>query len=147
MCGEIAIGGGDQARVGADGARTAQPLELALLQHAQQLGLQLQRNLAHLVQEHGAAMRQLEAADALRDGAGERALLVAEHLAFQQAGGNGGAVQLDEGALPARAEVVDGARQQFLAGAGLAVDQHRGIGGRHRLHLLQNGLAARGSGR
>ena len=66
--------------------------------------------------------------------------LVAEHLAFQQAGGNGGAIQLDEGALAARAEVVDGARQQFLAGAGFAVDQHRGIGGRDGLHLLQNGL-------
>ena len=85
-------------------------------------------------------MRQFETADALRDGAGERAALVAEHLAFQQAGGNGGAVQLDERALPARAQVVDGAREQFLAGAGFAVDQHGGIGGRHGLHLLQNGL-------
>ena len=92
-------------------------------------------------------LRQFEASDALRDGAGERALLVAEHFAFQQAGGNGGAVELDEGGLPPRAQVVDGARQQFLAGAGFAVDQHRGIGGRHRLHLLQNRLAARGSGR
>ena len=137
---QVAIGGGDQAHIGADGARAAQALELALLQHAQQLGLQLERNLADFVEEHGAAVGQLEAADALRDGAGERALLVAEQFAFQQAGGNGGAVQLDEGALPARAEVVDGARHQFLAGAGFAVDQHGGIGGRHGLHLLEHGL-------
>ena len=31
-----------------------------------------------------------------------------------------------------------GARDQFLAGAGFAVDQHGGIGGRHGLHLLQH---------
>ena len=30
------------------------------------------------------------------------------------------------------------ARDQFLAGAGFAVDQHRGIGGRDGLHLLQH---------
>ena len=85
-------------------------------------------------------MRQFEAPDALRDGPREGALLVAEHLAFQQPRGNGGAVELDESALPPRAQVVDGPRHQLLAGPGLAVDQHRGIGGRHRLHLLEDGL-------
>ena len=44
-----------------------------------------------------APVGQLEAADALRDGAGEGAFLVAEELAFEQAGGDGGAVELDEG--------------------------------------------------
>ena len=38
------------------------------------------------------------------------------------------------------AEIVDGARHQFLAGAGFAGDQHGGVGGRDGLHLLQNGL-------
>ena len=63
-----------------------------------------------------------------------------EHLAFQQAGGDGGAIQVDEGALAPRAEVVDGARHQFLAGAGFAENQDRGIGGRNRLHLLEDGF-------
>ena len=35
-------------------------LELALLEHAQQLGLQRQRQLAHLVEEQGGAVRDLE---------------------------------------------------------------------------------------
>ncbi len=65
---------------------------------------------------------------------------MAEEFAFQQTGGNGGAVEFDEGGLLARAEVVDGARQQFLAGAGFAVDQHRGIGGRHGFQLLERGF-------
>ena len=52
-----------------DGAVAAQPLELPLLQNAQQLGLQLQRNIADLVQEQRAVVRQFEAPDLLRDGA------------------------------------------------------------------------------
>jgi len=83
---------------------------------------------------------QLKTADTLCDGAGERASLVAEHFAFEQPGGDGGAIQLDEGALAARAQIMDCPRQQFLAGAGLAANQYRGIGRRHRLHLLQIGL-------
>ena len=140
---EVAIGGGDQAGVGANGARTAEALELALLQDAQQFGLQLERDFAHLVEEDGAAVGEFEAPDALRDGAGEGALLVAEQLAFEQAGGDGGAIELDEGAVFARARVVDGARQQFLAGAGFAVDQHGGIGGCDGFQLLERGLSVR----
>ena len=82
--GEVAIGGGDQAGVGADGARTAEAFEFALLQNAQEFGLQLDRNFADFVEEDRAAMGQFEAADALRDGAGEGAFFVAEQLTFEQ---------------------------------------------------------------
>ena len=47
-------------------------------------------------------LRELEAADLLRDGAGKRALLVPEELALEQAGRNRGAVQLDERARDRR---------------------------------------------
>ncbi len=85
---------------------------------------------------------QFEAADLARDGAGEGALLVAEELALQQSHGNGGAVDLDEGAPAPRAAIVNGAGDQLLAGAGFALDQHGRIGGRDRLHLLQHRIAA-----
>ena len=62
--------------------------------------------------------------------AGERALLVAEQLALDQAGRQGGAVDLDERLVAPRAGRVDGAGDQLLAGAGLAGDQHRGVGRR-----------------
>ena len=42
--------------------RAADPAELALLEHAQQLGLEVERQLAELVEEHGAAVGQLERA-------------------------------------------------------------------------------------
>jgi hypothetical protein len=66
------------------GSRAADALELALLQHAQQLGLQVERHLADLVEEQRAAVGELERAGARGDGAGERALLVAEQLALEQ---------------------------------------------------------------
>ena len=46
--------------------RAAEPLELLLLQHAEQLGLQLQRDVADLVEEQRPLVGQLEAADLLR---------------------------------------------------------------------------------
>ena len=43
---------------------------------------------------------------------------------------NGGAVQPDEGMLPSLAQAVDRAGEQFLARAGLALDENAGVGGR-----------------
>ncbi len=57
--------------------------------------------------------------------------------------GNGRAIQLDEGAIAARAQAMNGARQQFLAGAGLALDEHGRIGGRHGFNLLEHLAQAR----
>ena len=77
------------------GPGAAEPLECALLEHPQQLGLQLERQVADLVEEQRAAVGQLEAArPSRRDGAGEGALLVAEQLALEQAGGQRGAVDV-----------------------------------------------------
>ena len=59
--------------------------DLAVLQHAQQLRLQLQREVADLVEEERPAVGQLEAAGVRGDRAGEGALLVAEELALDAA--------------------------------------------------------------
>ncbi len=58
--------------------------DLVALQHAQQLGLQLERHVADLVEEERAARRLAEASRAALDGAREGALLVAEELALEQ---------------------------------------------------------------
>ena len=70
-------------------------------------------------------LRALEAAGARRAGAGERALLVAEELALEDALGERLAVDGDERLADALAPVVEEARHQLLAGAALALDQHR----------------------
>ena len=75
---QVAIGRRDQAHVDRDGPGSAQPLDLALLQRAQQLGLQVERHLAHFVQKQRALVGQFQPAHLARDGPGECALLVAE---------------------------------------------------------------------
>ncbi len=69
----------------------------------------------------------------LRARAGERAALVAEQLALEQRLGDRGAVHRDERLAARRAFVVDAAREQLLAGARLAHDQHRRQAARRHL--------------
>src|SRR4051812_10131513 len=104
--------------VGADAA------DLAALEGAQELRLQLERQLADLVEEDRAAAGLLERADPAIDRAGERALLVAEELAEQELARHRAAVDDDERAVGAPAALVDRGRGLLLAGAGLALEQH-----------------------
>ena len=66
------------------GARSADALELLLLQHAQQLRLQVEPHLGDFVEQQRAAVRALERAFDALDRAGERALLVAEQRALDR---------------------------------------------------------------
>ena len=70
------------------GLRVADALELALLQHAQQLHLQRRAHRPDFVEEERAAVRLLEPALPVADGAGERAAHVAEQLRLEQRLGN-----------------------------------------------------------
>src|SRR5947209_7037388 len=58
---------GDDPDVAPDRVRAADPLELLLLEHAKQLRLEVQRQVTDLVEEQGAAVGELEAADPARD--------------------------------------------------------------------------------
>ena len=127
---QVAVAGRDQADVDRDRACAADAVDLALLDRAQELGLQARLHLADLVQEQRAATGLLEPPDPPRHGAGERALLVAEQLGFEQMVGDRGAVDRDERALRAPAVAVQKARDHLLAGPALAGDQHAGLGGR-----------------
>ena len=68
---QIPVGGRQDAHVHLERGIVADPLQIAVLQHSQQLGLQRQRELADLVEEQGALIRQLELARPVVDGAGE----------------------------------------------------------------------------
>src|SRR5678815_4391417 len=88
--------------------------------------------------EQRAAVGRLELALLVRDRAGERALDVAEQLALEQVLWNRPAVDRDEWLAVAGRAVVDLARDQLLAGAGLAGDQHRDVGRRDLLDLAEH---------
>src|SRR5436190_5182085 len=81
---EIAVAGRDEARVEVDGRGAADAHEAPLLEDPQELGLQIRRELADLVEEKRAAARELELAELTRDRARERALLVAEELRLEE---------------------------------------------------------------
>ena len=98
------------------------------------------RQLADLVEEQRAAVGQLELALLGGLGVGEGARLVAEQLRLDQLLGQRAAVHLHVGLVGARRVVVQRVRDQLLAGARLAANQHRGRGAGHLRHLLVEGL-------
>ncbi len=75
-------------------------------------------------------------------GPGEGTFDVAEHFRFHQLGGQGGAVDGHEGCVFARAVMMQGPGDQFLAGSAFAVNQHRGGGGGHPFDHLAHGAHA-----
>ena len=108
-------------------SRRAQPADLALLQHPEQLGLERLRQIGDFVEQQCAAVGQLEEAGMVRSGAGEGALGVTEQLGLEQLLRDGGAVDAGKAAFGPGAHPVDGAGDDFLSGPTLAGDQHRGI--------------------
>jgi hypothetical protein len=135
---EVAVGGGDDAHVHLDGLRAAHPLELLLLQHAQELGLQVEPHLADLVEQQRAAVRALEGALHALHRAGEAPLLVPEQRALDEPLGERGAVELHERPVAPVGVLVHGAREQLLARAALALQEHRGPRRRRGLHRLED---------
>src|SRR5207302_238774 len=105
----------------------ADALDLAALERAQQLGLEVDRELADLVEKQRAARRRLERTLARDHRAGERALVVTEQLALEELRRDRAAVDHDERAVLALALDVHGLGRDLLAGPGLALDQHRRI--------------------
>ncbi len=96
---EVAIGSGDHPHVDLQRLDAADPLDLALLENAQELRLEVERELSQLVEEDGPAVRELEHALARRGRARERSLLVSEELALDQVLRDRAAVEDHEGAI------------------------------------------------
>ena len=110
--GEVAAGRGDDAHVDMNARRAADALEILVDQHAQDLGLRLQRHVGDFVEIERAAVRLLERADAPRPiGAG----LDAEQFALHVVGRDRRRVEDDERPLGAHRMGVDQPRRQFLA--------------------------------
>ena len=80
---QIAVGSGDDAHVDLDGMGRADSHHFALLQHAQQAGLRLERHLANLIKEQGAAIGQLKfARRAAASRSGKSAVDIAKQFAL-----------------------------------------------------------------
>src|ERR1019366_8165592 len=133
--GNIDVGGGQDANVDLDQGAASQAGERLVLEDVQQLGLQPRRHFADFVQQDGALVANFELARLGVRGPGEGSRFVPKQFAFQQIGGYRRAVHFEEGAVGARREFVDQARQHFLAGTAFA-EQKDGdvdIGDKRRL--------------
>ena len=97
---------------------------LAHLQYAQEVRLQRERDLRHLVEHQRAAARGPEEALLLGDRAGEGPAHLPEEVAREQPLGEGPAVDREERPRTAAA-LVEQAADILLAGARLAGDHHR----------------------
>src|SRR5258708_88382 len=140
---QIAVSCRHQPNVHLVSPSAAQALELLFLQYSQQFRLQRQRNIADLVEEESAFVSQFETTNSLRYGSGEGASLMAKKLAFQQIQRNGRAIELQERASAPRADVVNRASDQFLAGTGFSLDKNGGVHRRDPLDLFEHRLQSR----
>jgi hypothetical protein len=122
---EVSIRRCDHAHAQTLRVERSHALHLPVLDATQQFRLDRQGQLADLVEEQRAAVGMLEDADLRLGRTGECAALVAEQLAFEQRADDGGTVDRDIAAVAARADLVEGARDELLSRSGLAGDEQR----------------------
>src|SRR2546425_859364 len=120
---EVPVARGDHPHVHRGGTRGPDPVERLFLKDAEQLALVFGPQLADLVQEDRAPIGLLEVSFALPDGTREAALHVAEELALEQLGRDGGHVDREEWSAGARAQPVSRPREELLARPRLAADE------------------------
>ena len=125
---QIAAGRRHYSHIDPHGLTAANAFEFLLLQHAQQLGLQLKGNVSDFVEKQRAAMGHLEASGPSATAPGERAAFMTEQFAFDQAGRNGGTVDFDKGTVVARTQIMDRSRNEFFSRSGFSQNERGGIG-------------------
>src|SRR4030095_4856477 len=109
----------------------AHALDLALLKHAQELGLQFPLEGTDLIEEQRPALSELEPPELFLKRAGEGAALMTEQLRLDQGLRDGGRVDGHERPLPPGPLAVDGTGDQLLARAALARDEDRRVRARY----------------
>ena len=125
---QIRIRRGDDTHVHGEGGRLAERVDLAGFEEAQQLGLQVETELADLVEEQRPVLCGPDQARIVAICPGERAALEAEEMALDQFAWDCRAVERHERLLRACGVAMDGAGDDFLARAALAGQQHPDVG-------------------
>ena len=124
----VAVGRGHETDVHVDELGPADATDLPLLKRPEELGLERLGQLADLVEEERAPVRDLDHPRLGPVRAGERAALVTEQLGLEQRIGQRGAVHGNEHLGGPRALGVDRPGDQLLPGPGLSLDQDVGLG-------------------
>ncbi len=130
---ERAIRGGHHPRPHGQGDASPNPLIAAIMQHPQQLGLQVGGQFRHLVQEKCPALRPLKATRPANRRIGESTALVSEEFALDHARRERCAIHMDERGCGPRRSPVKGPGDLALPRPRLAGEENTAIAGRHAL--------------
>jgi hypothetical protein len=109
------------------------------LEHTEQLGLEFKWHVSNFIEKQRATICERKAADVRIDGTGERSPHMSKQIAFEKTGRHRRTVHLDEIPAATRAELVDRARDDLLAGSCLAGDQDSGIRSCDGLDITEDG--------
>ena len=140
---EVRVGGRQHPHVDFLRFRLSDRHDLLLLQEPEQLGLDVEREIADFVQEQCAARRRPHQPGLIRHRPGEAAALVTKQLAVGQVAAGGGAVVRQKGRGASMRPHVNGAGDELLTGAALARDQHVEIVALHPLNLFHDAVHGR----
>ena len=121
---DIPVGCGNEPHIDADRGDAAHPQQGSLLDNPQKLDLHGDGHLADLIEKDGAAVSRLKQAELSAHRAGEGPLFVAEKLIGHQLFAEGPAIEGNKGMPAATAGAVQRLGHQFLAGAGLPLNEH-----------------------
>ena len=124
---EILMGRGDHPHIGLDRRMATDAIKVAIREHTQQARLQFGWHVADFVEEQRATIRLLETPTPLCGGAGECTFFVPEQFRLEQIARDSRSVDGDKWCIAPRAVPMQCTRNEFLAGAGFAIDQHRGL--------------------
>jgi hypothetical protein len=121
---EVRVGRGDDPDVHGLALGRTERADVGILEHPQELPLDLPWQEPHLVEEQGPPVRDLEEPALGLAGIGEGSPLVTEQLRLHEMLGNGRAVELDEAPAGPGAGPVHGEGEQALPGPGIAANEH-----------------------
>src|SRR5215470_4094378 len=118
----------------------SEPVIRNAIEHAQEFYLNFGIKVADLIQKKRPFIRQFEKSRLHCVRAAERALLVAEKLAFNQVLRDGGTIHVNPWSIATKRMGVNGASNHLLARSGFTYDQDSRRMTRHLFHQLQHSL-------
>src|SRR5262249_42032632 len=141
---QVGVGGRNNADVDPLRFGSADGPHLASLQELEQLHLEQHWHVTDLIEEQGPRTGELDEADSpSRIRAREGAARIAEQLALHQPGRDGPTVDFTQHRVGPGRGLVDDAREERLASAGLPDDQYGGVDLSELKRLLSDGAHRR----
>src|SRR3954447_24663759 len=135
---KILVRSGNYPHIDASRLRTPESFELLFLNHAQELGLKLDRQLANFVQEKRTTMGGLKPTYSLCQGPSKGTSLMSKELALDQRGRDCRTVECYEPLLASGASVMNGSSDDLFPCTRLTANENRTIHRRHGFQLFNN---------